>query len=148
MLLQSAAPSHCAIRATARQGRTAERQIIVDSTPADKPSPAQARRNRLEKRLSATFTDAQVRCVLAKVKPATIVALDRQTAVAPGPALDDYSDATRACVANPTSTTTRTTTTTATTETAPTTATTTDATTATTATTGTTAATASTTTRP
>lgn len=71
----------------------------------DEPTPAEARRNRLETRLEASFSDAQVRCILAKLDDPTIQALDRTANLPPGAALNRYSDAVQACVADPATTT-------------------------------------------
>lgn len=76
------------------------------------PTPAEARRNRLETRLKTSFADAQSKCILGKLDEPTIAALDRTATLAPGQALDRYSEAVRDCVADPATTTkpTRTTT--------------------------------------
>jgi len=81
--------------------------LTATSCSKDEPTPAEARHDRLEHRLSSTFSDDQVTCILGQLDPSTILALDRTTTLAPGSALDQYSDATRACVADPTSTTVR-----------------------------------------
>ncbi len=77
------------------------------SDPA--PDPAQARRNRVEDRLRSSFSVAQSTCILDRLDPAALRAVDR-TATLQGDteALATYSDAVAACVRDPTGTTTTT----------------------------------------
>ena len=73
------------------------------------PDPAQARRNRVEDRLRSSFSVAQSTCILDRLDPAALRAVDR-TATLQGDteALASYSDAVASCVTDPTGTTTTT----------------------------------------
>lgn len=95
--------------------------LATGACSKDEPTPAEARRNRLETRLEASFSDTQATCILGKLDETTISALDRTATLAPGRALDRYSEAVRACVADPATTTEATSTSGAVTTTSPTT---------------------------
>ncbi len=69
------------------------------SKPA--PSPADQRRDRVQQRLESTFSDAQASCILDRLDPTALKAVDRTTSLAHDTAsLAAYSDAVAACVAS------------------------------------------------
>lgn len=81
--------------------------VTLASCSSSPPDPAQARLNRVEKRLRSTFTDAQAKCIVERSDPLVIQALDRTKDLEPGSdAMTAYSDTVATCVAGPASTTT------------------------------------------
>lgn len=73
------------------------------------PDPAQARQERVEKRLRSTFSAAQARCIIDRVDADVVRALDRTADLeADTEIMRSYSDAVAACVTDPTATTTTT----------------------------------------
>ena len=77
------------------------------SKPA--PSPAQARKARVEHRLRSSFSVAQSTCILDRLDPAALRAVDRTTTLAAQTKeLTTYSDAVASCVTDPAGETTTT----------------------------------------
>lgn len=75
------------------------------------PDPTQVRQDRVEKRLRASFSASQARCIVDRVDPAVVRALDRTADLdADTDIMRAYSAAVAACVTDPTTTTTPTTT--------------------------------------
>lgn len=77
--------------------------LVVGSTLAacssDPPSPAQQRRDHVERRLEATFSRTQARCILDQLDEPTIRALDRSATLDAGSdELTTYTNAVTACV--------------------------------------------------
>jgi hypothetical protein len=67
---------------------------------SDEVSPTEARRQRVQARLEATFSKAQADCILGALDTATIAALARSTDLPAGSLqLSRYSDAVTVCVA-------------------------------------------------
>lgn len=76
--------------------------------------PAQARQDRVEKRLRESFSATQARCIVDHVDPAVVRALDRSVDLdADASVMRSYSDAVTACVTDPEAPTTSTSSTTA-----------------------------------
>lgn len=79
--------------------------LMVVSCSGLAPSPTQARRNRVEDRLRSSFSAAQTTCILDRLDPTSITAIDRTSALkSRSQALVTYSDAVANCVADPSGT--------------------------------------------
>lgn len=66
------------------------------------PDPAEARQERVETRLRDSFSAAQARCIVERLDPAAVRALDRTADLeAESVAMVAYSEAVTACVADP-----------------------------------------------
>lgn len=90
--------------------------LVVGGCSGSEQSPADARRERVESNLRATFSAAQARCIVDRAQGDVLEALDReQDLPASSDDLRAYSDLLVACVMDPEGTTT----TTASTTTAP-----------------------------
>lgn len=80
--------------------------LVLGSCSGSEPSPAEARRDRIEQRLR-TFSEAQSTCILDRLQARTLVALDKTTGLEGDErAQADYSDAVVACVTDPAARTT------------------------------------------
>lgn len=87
---------------------------LVGGACASEPSPAEARDERVRERLEATFSGAQVDCILDAVDAPTRDALDATATLASdSDELAAYSEAVNACVTGATTTTSEAATTTA-----------------------------------
>jgi hypothetical protein len=74
---------------------------------SDEPTPAEARMERVEARLGASFSRAQARCILDRADAELLRALDRSGTLEPdAPALAEWSDVLVGCVTDPDGTTT------------------------------------------
>ncbi len=96
-----------------RRGPTAALVLVATLTIAGcskpAPSPAQARKTRVEHRLRSSFSVAQSTCILDRLDPAALRAVDRTTKLAAQTKeLAAYSDAVANCVTDPTGKTTTT----------------------------------------
>ena len=73
------------------------------------PDPTQVRQDRVEKRLRDSFSATQARCIVDRVDPAVVRALDRSVDLdADAAVMRAYSDAVTACVTDPDASTTST----------------------------------------
>ncbi len=61
-------------------------------------TPAEQRRERVERRLLLSFTDEQVDCMLDRIDSQLMAALDRESGLPEGQTLIDYTEAARECV--------------------------------------------------
>ena len=83
--------------------------LVAGCSDDEEPNPAQERLDRVEARLSESFSAAQTECILDQVEPATLRELDRKRDLEPGSEeLADYSDAVATCVSDPGAATTTT----------------------------------------
>ena len=80
--------------------------VAAAGCSSDPPTEEEARRTRVEGRLSQTFSDVEVRCIIGRLDDATLLALDAETDLDPA---DDemalYTEVLAACVTDPTGTT-------------------------------------------
>ncbi|CAN5635697.1 hypothetical protein BH10ACT1_BH10ACT1_26420 [soil metagenome] len=75
--------------------------LAVGACSGSDPSPAEARRDRIEQRLR-TFSEAQSTCILGRLEARTLLALDKTTGLqGDDRAQADYSDAVVTCVTDP-----------------------------------------------
>jgi hypothetical protein len=73
---------------------------VLAGCGSDEVSPTEARRQRVQARLEATFSKAQAECIIGALDTATIAALARSTDLpADSLQLSRYSDAVTVCVA-------------------------------------------------
>ncbi len=80
--------------------------FLVSACSGSEPTEAEARRARVEDRLEATFSRAQVDCLLDRLDGPALATLDRARDVdIDSPALASYSEALVSCVADPDGTT-------------------------------------------
>ncbi len=81
--------------------------LAAGACSGSEPTPAEARRDRVEARLRTSFSDAQARCILDRAQPDLLRALDRTAALDPKAGdLAEWSDLLVACVTEPDVTTT------------------------------------------
>jgi hypothetical protein len=91
--------------------------LVVAGCADEKVDPAEARQERVERRLQGSFSDAQARCIVDRIDATVVRALDRTADLEPdSEAMQSYSDAVAACVADPDATTTTTSATTSSTD--------------------------------
>lgn len=79
--------------------------LTVGGCSGSEPTPAEARRARVETRLRTSFSGAQTRCILERADEDLLRALDRTRDLGPD-ALGTWSDVLVACVTDPDGTTT------------------------------------------
>ena len=76
--------------------------LVPGACSGTTPDPAVARREQVETRLRQTFSTAQAACIIGRADDATLVALDRTTALPPAsPELRRFSAAMVDCVQGP-----------------------------------------------
>ena len=75
--------------------------LAAGACSRSEPTPAEARRDRVETRLRTSFSDAQTRCILDRAQPDLLRALDRAADLDPKSGdLDEWSDVVVACVSD------------------------------------------------
>ena len=73
--------------------------VLVAGCSSEPQDPAEARRERVEARLDATFSRQQARCIMGELDERALIALDATTDLpADGPALETYTAAVTTCV--------------------------------------------------
>lgn len=86
----------------------------VGACSGSDPTPAEARRDRVQARLRTSFSATQARCIIARADDSVLRALDRSADLSPtSKSMAEYSDLIVACVTDPDGTTTTSSTTTA-----------------------------------
>lgn len=101
-------------RTIARPGRRTLALILAvaalsgtSACSGSEPTPAEARRARVEATLEETFSRAQVDCLLQRLDPESLATLDRSQDIdVDSPGLTAYSEALVSCVSDPGGTTT------------------------------------------
>lgn len=75
--------------------------LAAGACSGSEPTPAEARRDRVEARLRTSFSDAQARCILDRAQPDLLRALDRSADLDPEAGdLAEWSDLLVACIAD------------------------------------------------